>query len=114
MATTNDGRDLNGKFAPGNSGGPGRPRRAVEQTYLKALRDNLPVEVWGEIVGKAVSLALEGDAVARQWLGRYAMGADPPSLLRLAAIEAAGESEDEVIQDAVTDHQRAARFRGLS
>ncbi len=31
--------DMNGRFIPGNSGGPGRPRRAVELDYLAVLGD---------------------------------------------------------------------------
>lgn len=101
MGETNDGRDRTGKFAPGNSGGPGRPRRVVEQTYLKALRDNLPVEAWGQIVAKAVALALEGDAAARQWLGRHAMGTAPPTLRELAGLEHAAGSVDEAVERSI-------------
>ena len=42
-STKNDGRDPLGKFAKGNPGGPGRPRRTVEREYLAALSDALPL-----------------------------------------------------------------------
>jgi hypothetical protein len=58
-------RHDNGRFALGNRGGPGRPRRSVEAGYLAALREGLPLETWGAIVTKAVDQALDGDARAR-------------------------------------------------
>lgn len=67
-------RANNGKFAKGNSGGPGRPRRAVEADYLRALTDVCPPGVWHEIVAKAVDDARSGDARAREWLAGYLVG----------------------------------------
>ena len=32
-------RNMNGTFAPGNPGGPGRPRRGVERQYLAAFAE---------------------------------------------------------------------------
>jgi hypothetical protein len=43
-------RDDNGRFAKGNPGGPGRPRRAVEADYLAALSQAVPLEKWRDIV----------------------------------------------------------------
>jgi len=65
------GRDEGGRFANGNPGGPGRPRRATEKDYLRALSDACPIEVWQEIVEKAVEEARAGDQAARMWLGKY-------------------------------------------
>lgn len=104
-------RDVNGQFKKGHPGGPGRPKRAVEQSYLRALRDNLPVEVWGQIVAKAVALALEGDATARQWLGRYAMGAEPPTLRQLAGMKNAAGSVDEAIEQAIQGDAQFEKMR---
>jgi len=56
-----DGRTDNGRFAPGNPGGPGRPRRAIESEYLATLGDAVSLDDWREIVTRAVS-----DAKARE------------------------------------------------
>jgi hypothetical protein len=56
-----NGRDSGGRFAKGNRGGPGRPPRAIERDYLRALSDRCPLETWGRIVDKAVEDALNGD-----------------------------------------------------
>lgn len=68
------GRDVRGKFAPGNPGGPGRPRRSVEADYLRCLGEACTLEVWAEIVAAAAKAAKAGDAQARSWLGKYLLG----------------------------------------
>ncbi len=85
-----NGRDARGRFAPGNAGGPGRPRRAVEADYLRTLATACPPERWAKIVARAVADAEAGDAPARAWLSKHLLGADPPSLLRIAAEESLG------------------------
>ncbi|MBI1900480.1 MAG: hypothetical protein HYS13_05110 [Planctomycetia bacterium] len=102
------GRNANGKFAPGNLGGPGRPRRAVERDYLAALSDAVSLDDWKAVVARAVADAKAGDARARDWLSRHVLGADPPSLKGLATAEAAGitaeaELEAEARQRATFD-----------
>lgn len=77
-------RDSAGRFVTGNAGGPGRPRRAVELTYLRALSDELTLEAWREIVRRAVEDARAGDAKAREWVTRYALGPEPVGLMALA------------------------------
>lgn len=64
-------RAQNGHFAPGNAGGPGRPRRPVEESYLLAITAACPVETWERICAKAVEDAMSGDPKAREWLSRY-------------------------------------------
>jgi hypothetical protein len=82
------GRDDNGRFAKGNPGGPGRPRRAVETDYLAALSEVVPFERWREIVETAVDQAVSGDAKAREWLSNYLAGKPSGNALRrLAAAE---------------------------
>ena len=90
MSDKTTDRDGKGRFAEGNGGGPGRPPRPVETEYLKALSDALTLEDWREVVARAVTDAKQGDAKAREWLGRYALGALPISLLELAAREEVG------------------------
>jgi hypothetical protein len=67
-------RDDRGRFAPGNAGGPGRPRRVVEGDYLRGLSDAVPPEKWPQIVATAVDQAVAGDPKAREWLGAYLVG----------------------------------------
>ncbi|NMC22094.1 MAG: hypothetical protein GYA33_16935, partial [Thermogutta sp.] len=73
-----DGRDGKGRFV--NRPGPGRPRRQTEVTYLAAVRDVVPVEIWREIVNQAVAEALAGNRHAREWLSELLVGKDPPTL----------------------------------
>jgi hypothetical protein len=76
-------RNLNGTFAPGNPGGPGRPRRCVEREYLAALVEAVSLEDWRAIVQKAVASAKAGNARAREWLSKYLVGDDPLALVEL-------------------------------
>lgn len=86
MAKNQNGLDRgkNGQFAEGNVGGPGRPRRPVEEIYLLAITRACPPEVWQQVCGRAVEDALAGDAKAREWLSRYLVRepeGETPSLL---------------------------------
>ncbi len=81
-------RGARGRFAKGNLGGPGRPRRAVEREYLAALSAAVSLDDWREIVQRAVTDAKGGDATARVWLARYLVG-DKLTLAGVAAREAA-------------------------
>jgi hypothetical protein len=81
-----------GCFTPGNPGGPGRPRRAVEKEYLDAVLAGVPLEDWTQIVRKGVADAKDGDARAREWLSRSLIGADPiPVQAQVDELRAAGE-----------------------
>jgi hypothetical protein len=68
------GRSNNGRFASGNPGGPGRPRREFEREYLTAISDAVPLADWRAVIARAVSDAKGGDAKARDWLARYLIG----------------------------------------
>jgi hypothetical protein len=72
-----------GGFKIGNPGGPGRPKRNTEQSYLDATIAAVPVADWGKIVTKAVAQAKGGDAKAREWLSRMLVGSDPIPLTQL-------------------------------
>jgi hypothetical protein len=104
MNDLKDHRDDNGRFTTGNSGGPGRPRRAVEQDYLAALADTVPLERWRKIIDRAVADAEKGDAKARRWLAEYLLGRIREPLTSLAAVELAGTLNEEI-------HARAAGLR---
>jgi hypothetical protein len=90
-AATQQDRDPGGRFAPGNPGGPGRPKRDTEREYLRVLMDACPPARWQRIVDRAVEEAEQGDATARAWLARYLVGAPStasPSPFDLAVEEA--------------------------
>lgn len=69
-----NGRTTAGRFAVGNPGGPGRPRRATEREYLAILAKGCGVAAWRAIVARAVADAKAGDATAREWLAAYLVG----------------------------------------
>ena len=71
-------RDSNGRFVKGNTaaqgGNGGRPRRSVEEKYIKALSRSVTMKDWDKIITVAVQFAKAGDARARQWLSDYLIG----------------------------------------
>ena len=67
-------RDTSGKFTEGHPGGPGRPRKSVEERYLKKLSSTITMKDWSEICKRAVYDAKRGDSKARQWISDYLMG----------------------------------------
>lgn len=88
MSDDTNRRDERGRFADGNPGGPGRPRRATEVVYMRAFSDVLTPEAWRDICETAVNAARDGDAKAREWVARYALGAEPMTLHALAVMDA--------------------------
>jgi hypothetical protein len=98
-------RDDHGRYLPGHPGGPGRPRRAVEQDYLATLADAVPLELWRKIAARAAEDAAAGDPRARRWLSEHLLGREPAPLTTLAATELAGTLDDAIIA-------RAAGLRG--
>lgn len=98
-------RKKNGQFAPGNPGGPGRPRRSVEQDYLAALSDVVSVDAWKRIVERAIQDAENGDARARAWLSGYLLRTEG-SLMDIAAAELSGKAIDDRVQQASEAQQR--------
>lgn len=108
-----DGRDTDGRFAPGNPGGPGRPRRAVEREFLAIISEACPPAAWREVVERAVADAKAGDAKARDWLTRYLIGEHPPTLLELAAKEHRGLAADAEIADAAQRQAGEAERQAL-
>lgn len=81
-------RNASGRFAEGNAGGPGRPRRAVEADYLHVVADACSLKDWREIVDAAVRNAKTGDPRARAWLGAYMMGSPQTAAPTLLTVEA--------------------------
>lgn len=60
-------------FKKGNPGGPGRPPRRVEDSYMTATIATVSIEDWRDIVRQAVNEAKGGLNThhARQWLSQY-------------------------------------------
>lgn len=98
-----NGRDQAGRFAAGNPGGPGRPRRAVEREYLAVLGEAVPLDAWRDVVARALADAQAGDAAARNWLSKYLLGEGAGSLLDVAAGEAGGECPDDAIANRIAE-----------
>lgn len=67
-----NGRDERGRFKKGAwAGGPGRPSRAREESYLAELHVVCDAIAWRKICRRAVRDAAAGDRHAREWLTRY-------------------------------------------
>lgn len=96
-----EARDGQGRFAPGNGGGPGRPRRDVESRYMAALGDSVSLNDWREIVCRAVQDAKDGDSKSRDWLARFLLGSAPPTLLSIAAEEQREADENDAHEDEI-------------
>ena len=107
------GRDGNGKFAKGNPGGPGRPRRAIESQYLATLADAVGLDDWQEIVVRAIEDAKAGDKAAREWIAKYVLGNEPMTLVKLAAMEYRSEGPEQEVANVVRDRQRYDEIAGL-
>jgi hypothetical protein len=78
-----NGRNRNGTFAKGWKGGPGRPRRAVEESYVRRLASRCTPAIWDRIVDRAIQDALNGDRHARAWLSTCLIGNQPLESLEL-------------------------------
>lgn len=70
-------KDARGRFAPGNRGGPGRPRKHYEQRYQRIVYDALTPEALFRAVSKLIELAEQGDVAAIRELLRLALPAKP-------------------------------------
>ncbi len=69
-----NGRNKDGRFAEGNSGGPGRPPVAKERQYVETLASVCTVDDWAKICQRAVKDAKTGDHRAREWLSKHLIG----------------------------------------
>ncbi len=115
------GRNADGTFAPGNSGGPGRPARATERQYMAVVMAACDLETWQAIVERAVTDARNGDSTARAWLASYLLGKPPsrtaprPAYVLAAEYEGVDEVADAVadIHEAQADAQRRREFDAL-
>lgn len=67
--------DAKGRFVLGGPGGPGRPPRQTEASYLAVIMEECDLEKWRGIVRRAMLDAEAGDEKARHWLASYLIGA---------------------------------------
>ena len=72
-------RDKSGKFLPGNSGGPGRPKREHETAVLDALRGSFPPERLIAVLEDALQIAqsqnsARGMLAVVEFIAGYALG----------------------------------------
>ena len=69
--------DESGQFKEGNQAakGHGRPRKPAPE-YLAAVAEELSLEDWRAIIGKAIDVAKDGDHRAREWITRMFLDAE--------------------------------------
>src|SRR5690606_19373307 len=110
-----DGRNSDGTFAKGNPGGPGRPPRATESTYIGVVMTACNLDTWREIVERAVDDARNGDAKARDWLTSYLVGKPAPSAdaPRPSMVLAEYELGIDPVEEVVRRLQRNAKLSEL-
>lgn len=98
-------RGKNGQFLEGSSGGPGRPPRKTEWSYLRSTTSACSLEDWQQIVTRAVADAKNGNAKAREFLARYVLG-NAPVLSELTAL-------DEIGLDPVDEKLHSVKMRKM-
>ena len=69
-----NGRQADGRFAPGNPGGPGNPYARKVAEYRKALLECVSVEELGRVVAAIKKKALEGNVAAAKLIFQYVLG----------------------------------------
>ena len=77
---------------------------------MAALGDAVSVEDWQAIVQRARDDAKGGDAKSREWLGKLLLGAEPTTLLSIAATEER-QAKGEEVEDAVVSEAARQRWR---
>ena len=87
-------RDSNGRFTTGNSGGPGRPSRTVEEQYATAISQCVSVDDWKSVCHRALQDAINGCHKSRQFLASYLIG-QPRKTIELIGHEAADQAVEE-------------------
>ena len=68
MTPTPNGRDGQGRFAPGNPGGPGNPNARTAQRWRERLADIVTNDDFDAIIRRMVADAIAGDKDARSQL----------------------------------------------
>lgn len=93
--TTLPERDAKGRFLKGGyRGGPGRPPRKTEMSYLALMTVEVTPDDWAAICRRAVTDAKRGRPHARAFLARYLLGtavapaSDAPAVPLVTAADA--------------------------
>ncbi len=118
--SSNTTRTAGGRFAIGNGGGPGRPRRQTETAYLQSMLKVVTLDTWEAIITAAVEAAKAGDHKAREWLARYLVGepqatAPTPTAAvveELLGIDAPLDKASSVLAKPVIDKRRYPMLHG--
>lgn len=76
MATRNE----KGQFVKGHPGGPGRPKREIEQAYFRATVGSVSEREWQNVIKAMLTEAKKGNVAAATWLGNYLMGKPQESM----------------------------------
>ena len=69
-----NGREANGRFAPGNAGGPGNPHARQVAEYRKALFECVSIEELKRAIEGIKQKALGGDVAAARLIFQYVLG----------------------------------------
>ncbi len=67
-------RDPWGRFLPGHTGGPGRPKQTHDPAYRTIVEEVVSHEDWRAILEKLKQSALRGDREALKFLAGYLLG----------------------------------------
>lgn len=74
IAPFGNGRGRDGRFLPGNAGGPGNPRARQTAALREALYKTVTPKALGSVVEALLKKALDGDVQAAALLFNYALG----------------------------------------
>ena len=89
----------NGRFAPGNKLGKGRPPAPSQRERLEVLSSVCSAAAWLAVCKRAVRDAVAGDRHSRQWLASYL----------LPAVDAVRAAEAQPIEIVAYDYMDAVR-----
>lgn len=103
-------RNSDGTFAKGNKGGPGRPKRQVEQDYYAKIGKICDAAEWAAIIAKAVEQAQGGCHRARSWLSKYLV---PDPQIEQQQIETYETNPMEYLQEIQLRHAAGKKYRHL-
>lgn len=90
-------------FKKGWKGGPGRPPRKVEESYMDATIASVTLDDWREIVASAVREAKHGLNAhqARQWLSQYLLSDKAFAAKLYGQQDTAGSEVAKMFRDAI-------------
>ncbi len=72
-------RDQKGRYLPGHSGGPGRPKKKRDPAYMTIVEEEVTHEDWRAIIRTLKEAALNGEPQAQKLLAAYLLGRPVPA-----------------------------------